>query len=56
MLPGSITVSLPELADNSWQVIYIALLLFLLFISSVVNLLEVCLIRVVFADHMVYFY
>lgn len=56
MLPKSITVSLLELADNSWQVIYIALLLILPFISSVVNLLEVFLIRVVFANHMVYFY
>lgn len=56
MLPRSITVSLLELADNSWQVIYIVLLLILPFISSVVNLLEVFLIRVVFANHTVYFY
>lgn len=32
MLPGSIIVSLLELADNSWLVIYIALLLILSFI------------------------
>lgn len=56
MLPRSITVSLLELPDNSWQVIYIALLLILPFISSVVNLLEVFLIRAVFANHMAYFY
>lgn len=56
MLPRSITVSYLELVDNSWQVIYIALLLILPFISSVVNLLEVLLIRVVFANHMVYLY
>lgn len=56
VLPRSITVSCLELVDNSWQVIYIALLLILPFISSVVNLLEVLLIRVVFANHMVYLY
>lgn len=56
MLPRSITVSLLELADNSCQVIYIALLLILPFISSVVNLLEVFVIRIVFANHMAYFY
>ena len=56
VLPRSITVSFLKLADNSWQVIYIPLLLTLPFISSVVNLLEVFLIRVVFANHMVYFY